>query len=322
MTDCLRIATFNLESLDRRAAEEGRYRRRVSALRPLIEALKADVLCLQEINAQSSRRQGPRSLAALDGLLQGTDYAAYARASTSSTHRPGPRDIHNVVTLSRFPITDRTEIAHDIVAPWVWRRPAGGATEAIEIRWERPLLYTRIEPPGWPAVHVINLHLRAPRAAFIPGAKEHGVWSSTAAWAEGFFVAAQKRAGQALEARLFVERLFDSDPKAHIAVCGDLNADGHEIPTRLLTADTGSPAGDSAERRLVGVEGGLVERRRYSVIHAGRHLMLDHILVSEALATRRCKVALLNDTLADEAGQAEPADASYHAPMVAAFRRG
>ena len=137
MTTCLRIATFNLESLDRRASEDRRYDRRVAALRPLVEGLRADVLCLQEINAQPSRGRGRRSLAALDGLLEGTDYAAYVRASTSSAHRPGPRDVHNLVTLSRFPIAESRQIAHDIVAPWSWQRPTEGEPEAIDIRWER-----------------------------------------------------------------------------------------------------------------------------------------------------------------------------------------
>ena len=36
---------------------------------------------------------------------------------------------------------------------------------------------------------------------------------SSRAWAEGQFVAAQKREGQALEARLFIERLFDNEPQ-------------------------------------------------------------------------------------------------------------
>ena len=49
MTASLRIATFNLESLDRQASDDRRYERRVAALRPLVERLRADVLCLQEI---------------------------------------------------------------------------------------------------------------------------------------------------------------------------------------------------------------------------------------------------------------------------------
>ena len=44
-------------------------------------------------------------------------------------------------------------------------------------------------------------------------------------WAEGFFAAAIKRAGQALELRLAVERIFDAEPNAVIAVCGDFNAE-------------------------------------------------------------------------------------------------
>jgi DNA polymerase len=42
-------------------------------------------------------------------------------------------------------------------------------------------------------------------------------------WAEGFFAAAVKRAGQALELRLAIERVFDAEPGACIAVCGDFS---------------------------------------------------------------------------------------------------
>ncbi len=55
------------------------------------------------------------------------------------------------------------------------------------------------------------------------------------------------------------------------------------------------------------------------MIHAGRPLMLDHLLAAPAL--QRCFTAIeaLNDTLPDEEEMTEEDPRSNHAPLVAAF---
>ena len=93
-----------------------------------------------------------------------------------------------------------------------------------------------------------------------------------------------KRAGQALELRLAVERVFDAEPDASVAVCGDFNAEDHDTALRLACAgedDTG--AGHLASRVLTPVERTLPADRRFTVLHHGRPQMLDHILASRAL---------------------------------------
>jgi predicted extracellular nuclease len=77
------------------------------------------------------------------------------------------------------------------------------------------------------------LHLRAPRAVPLQEDKA-ATDSSSRIFVEGQFLAAQKREGQALEARLFVERLFDAKPTARIVVCGDFNSEERDAPTRIL----------------------------------------------------------------------------------------
>ena len=66
----LRIATFNLENLDVRPGQTRPLPERVSALRPQLIRLAADILCLQEVNAQTCGPHRPRRLAALDRLLE------------------------------------------------------------------------------------------------------------------------------------------------------------------------------------------------------------------------------------------------------------
>lgn len=318
-----RLATFNLENLDDRPERAPPLERRIEILRPQLARLRADVLCLQEVNGQPSGRHAPRTLAALDRLLKGTPYAAYERAHTQGAH--GPFDVHNLVTLSRFPIRAHTQLHHDIVAAPSYRLAAAApaAKEPAPVEWDRPALHVELDLGSDRALHVLNLHLRAPLASFVPGGKTGPfAWGTTQSWAEGFFLATVKRAGQALEARLFVDRLFDRDRQALVAVAGDFNAEAREMPVRTLIAaeaDTGS--GELAYRALVSLEGSVPESSRYSVVHGGRAAMIDHILVSRPLLAHARGVEIHNESLFDEVSTppvARPPD-SFHAPVVASF---
>ncbi len=327
MPQTLRIATFNLESLDDRPDVEPPLAARIAVLRPLLLRLDADVLCLQEVNGQRPPGGGPRRLLALDHLLAGTAYEGFHRAASSRVSGPerdrerGADAVHNLVILSQAPILATEELRHHLVEPPSYRPatalPPPPGAETIE--WDRPILSAIIELGSGRRLHVVNLHLRAPLAAPIPGQKrDSATWNSVAGWAEGFFLATMKRAGQALEARLFIERIFDDDPEARIAVCGDFNAEERQTPLRTIRGepgDTGNPA--LAARALVPLERTLPESQRFSVVHGGRKQMLDHLLVSRALLAGYDHVEVYNEGLADELTDAGPA--SHHAPLVAEF---
>lgn len=167
---------------------------------------------------------------------------------------------------------------------------------------------------------MINLHLRAPVAAFLPGERLPDIgWRSVPSWAEGFFLASLKRVGQALETRLFIDGLLDADPQALIAVCGDLNAEAREMPVRLIEAapeDTGNPALAGRRMALLGEEDGPAAGR-HTMLHAGRPMRPDHVLASPALAACLTGVEVLNDGLPDDTVSPQPL--SVHAALVATF---
>lgn len=323
----MRIATFNLENLDDRVGQDPPLSERIAVLRPQLMRLSADVLCLQEVNGQHPEGGGPRCLLALDRLLEDTAYAGFARVSTKgSSGDGGTADVHNLVILSRWPIVAQEQLQQDLVAAPAYRpvtaRPA--VTQAQPITWDRPLLKATIRLPSGVEIHVINLHLRAPLAAPVAGQKEGALtWRSVGGWAEGFFIAALKRSGQALETRLLVERIFDQDPGALIAVCGDYNAEQEEMPLRTIRGDvedTGN--GHLAGRGLVPLERALPSTRRYSVLHHGRKVMLDHILISRSLLAHFRHMEVHNEALGDELvayATVSHSPESYHAPVVAAF---
>ncbi len=323
----LRIATFNMENFGGSHSDETvtvpptALHERICLLRPQLMRLRADVLCLQEVDGQRRGTGRRRALDALDLLLEGTPYRDFVRASTLSRTHGTPRDKHNLVILSRFPIADERQVLHEFVAPPRHTR-VGGETVAIE--WDRPLLSATVQLTPALRVHIINVHLRAPRAAFVPGGKSNArTWRSMADWAEGFFIAAVKRAGQALEARRLIDEIMDDDAGALIIVCGDFNADLNEIPVRTIRGDeedAGNP--HLAYRTLVPVDRSVAASRRFSVVHHGRPQMLDHVLVSRPLLAWFRGAEVHNEALGDElvtpqvvAGSPE----SFHAPVVAEF---
>jgi hypothetical protein len=84
--------------------------------------------------------------------------------------------------------------------------------------------------------------------------------------------------------------------------------------------DTGN--GHLAMRMLVPAERSLPEARRFSVIHHGRPVMLDHILMSRPLLGWYRGVEIHNESLGDELvspATVQGTPESYHSPMVAEF---
>ncbi len=312
----LRLATFNLENLDWSPGRLDWFERRVTALAPLLDRLDADILCLQEVAARKTHRQGPREPIGLARLLARTRYGDFHQIVSRRPGRSTPADVHNLAILSRWPMPVAEQVHHDLVAPWNWPPPADNGVEPppIPIAWDRPLLHASIETPTGALLHVVNLHLRAPRPVAAPSARGPG---SSRSLVEGQFVAAMKRDGQALEARLCVERLFDDDPDAMIAVCGDFNADEHDAPTRLLCA--GAPETRTGPRALAPLEERVSAERRHTVIHAGRRALIDHILASPSLTARWRETQIFNDGLEDEVESRDPVAGSLHAPVVARF---
>lgn len=311
------IASFNVENLGARPGDPPDSWARLDALRPVLAALAADVLCLQEVNAPRPDPQSPRAFAPLDLLLEGTPYAHFHRATSTRPGADEPADVHNLAILSRYPLNQIRQLHHDFVPQWDWFPP--GEDEPVRAIFDRPVLSACVQAPDGP-VHVLNLHLRAPRAAHLLLEKSEGRWLTSAGWAKGMYLASQLRQAQALEARLFVESIFDRDPDARIVVCGDFNADSFETPTRILC---GAPEDGEDEafldRRLERLNMRARVDKRFSVIHRGRKALLDHILASQSLARLCASVDILNADLTDEAIAPQGFAGSLHAPVVARF---
>ncbi len=324
----VRIATVNLESLDEPPRGRASLESRINALRPQLLRLRADVLCLQEVNGQRDAKSEPRTLRALNQVLEGTPYEHYHRAATRSPSGNGVRDRHNLVILSRFPITATDEVWNHLVEPPLYRcQTSDPAQQAAQpVHWDRPMLYADLDLGGGQKMVVVNVHLRAPRAAFVPGQKkDRHNWKTMAGWAEGYFLATVKAAGQALEVRAFLDRLFDMDADALVAVVGDFNSSDGQAPVRIILGDEDDVgSGELANRMLLAAERSLPESQRFSVIHRGRPHMADHILLSRQLMGWLDRVECHNEGLQDEVSSpaAVPdAPESYHAPVLCVLNK-
>src|SRR3972149_1523494 len=179
-------------------------------MRPQLERVAADIVCLQEIHSQGPA--GSRTLAALDQLLSSTPYAGFNRQTTLTT--PGQLyDQRNLVTLSGFPIVS-TQIIRDSAGPrpsyqMATANPPDSTANPVE--GERPMLYTQIDIGFGRTLHLINVHLKSKLASNIPGQKiDNFTWRTVSAWAEGSFISSMKRVGQALQARLLIDHIFDT----------------------------------------------------------------------------------------------------------------
>lgn len=318
-----RLATFNLENLDWSTSHDEEFERRLIAFAPILRELSADILCLQEIDAQKKGRHGDRRFLALDRLLSGGPYELFHRATSVRPGTATPADVHNLAILSRWPVVEHRQLFHEIVSKWTWMPPGGDAAQSpIEVSFDRPLLYARIALPDGAPLHVINLHLRAPRAVPLHDGDRPTPGAASKAFAEGQFLAAQKREAQALEARLFVDRLFDGEPNARIAVCGDFNSQEHDAPARILRGARDEDTPQTSPRMLVSLAERVTKEKRYSVLHNGCPILLDNILVSARLSEECSGARILNAGLQDEVLATDPIIGSLHAPVMASFDLG
>lgn len=323
MAFSLRIATFNLENLDDQPNSKPTLAERIALMRPQLLRLKADILCLQEVNGQEQNGQ-PRRLLALDKLLATTPYSTYYRVSTVTADGSQVYDERNLVILSRFEIVAHQQHKPADVPLYRMITAAPPQSEAEKIQWERPLLQAIIKLDAATSIHVLNVHLKSKIPTDIPGQKINDyTWKSCAAWAEGAFISSMKRMGQALQTRQLIDALFDSDENALVAVCGDFNAEADEVPLEAIRGDienTGNPK--LAKRVMVPCERTVPVSSRYSLIHQGRGTMLDHILVSRSLLASYHTTEIHNELLHDESAAFatdEKFPESDHAPVVAEF---
>lgn len=328
----VRLATFNLENLDDSPTKKPTLAERIRVMRPQLERVNADILCLQEVNGQEQTGQ-PRRLLALDQLLAGTPLANFNRVHTKTAGGEA-FDERNLVILSRFPFIDPPEqILHKFTPKPKYQRVTAkpADTSATDITWERPILKVTIDLGQSRVLHLLSVHMKSKIPTPIPGQTfprgQVKVFHTASAWAEGLFISAMKRVGQAMEARIVIDTIFDqaeaAGTEALIAMCGDFNDDNDETSVKAIRAPIEEIGNEALLNRImIPCENNVPEPSRYSLIHLGEGTMIDHVLVSRGMLTFFRGTEIHNETLPDESG-AFRTDVQFpesdHAPVVAKF---
>ena len=326
-----RIATFNLENLDEdKTGRDGQpvrplFEERAPILRAALERCRADILCLQEVHGQERPGQ-PRDLLALKALLAPTRYAGYTLVSTLTKDGTQVYDQRNLVTAVRPDLTvvSRDQINGDVVPNPFYQRPIAGDDQPKKQTWERPLLHVTLRTPGGVTLHILNVHFKSKLAVEADHLMEDRyTWTSAADWAEGYFLSSIRRVGAALEARVVIDRIFDTDPQAAVLIAGDFNANSDEVPVMALRGrveETGN--GALSHRVMMPLENNVPESSRFTLIHHGKGEMIDHILASRAMVQAFSHAEIHNEMLQDESiafATDRKFPGSDHAPVVAAF---
>lgn len=144
----MRIASFNLENFTDVKGSGAPLTARINSLRPQIQRMNADILCLQEVDA-SKNATGVRELAALSNLVKGTHYEKFHVSHTCFPGTNYPVDRHNLIVLSRWPFSNIAQYSNDFVAAPLLtsptRKPRQSDPEPLV--WDRPILHVEIELP-------------------------------------------------------------------------------------------------------------------------------------------------------------------------------
>ena len=202
---------------------------------------------------------------------------------------------------------------------------------AKDITWERPILKVRIDLGQNRVLHVLNVHLKSKIPTPIPGrTSQRGrfvLFENASSWAEGIFVSTMKRVGQATEARVVIDEIFDAAEQAGeealIAMCGDFNDDNNQTSVKAICAPIEEIGNEALLNRImVPCERNVAEPSRYSLLHLGHGEMIDHVLVSREMLRFFRGTEIHNEVLPDESG-AFRTDVQFpesdHAPVVAEF---
>src|SRR5262249_27011684 len=152
-----------------------------------------------------SHARGARHVANRNALrqLQSGDYDDNRRTAVRCTESADPLPVPDCSAIRQIRPSDGPRPSYQMATA------IPPDTTASPVEWERPILHVQIDLGAGRIAHVVNVHLKSKLASTIPGQKiDNFTWRSVSAWAEGSFISAMKRVGQALQARLLIDDLL------------------------------------------------------------------------------------------------------------------
>ncbi|MFC3576237.1 endonuclease/exonuclease/phosphatase family protein [Streptomyces yaanensis] len=272
------LGTWNLENLYRPGGpfgpkDKAAYETKLAALAAVITELDPTLLGVQEVG-------DPEALADLADMLDGEWHIALSQHPDDRGIRVGflSRTQPRVLTdTNAFPQRLRPVQGDDDGTPV---GHAGRGFLAVEIATEALTLKVAV-------AHLKSKLLSYPGGRFQP--RDEGERARYGAYA------LYRRAAEATALRAMADQLLAGEGKTRdVAVLGDMNDEVQAATTQILLGPPGSEIGtrgyEHPDRgdavRLWDVAPLIPADQRYSRVTAGRHELIDHILVSHQLVRR------------------------------------
>ena len=291
----MRIATFNVKDLfpARRPEHAPIVAKKLERLASDIRAARPDLLALQEIGDVTLLQR------VADLLVDGAGLPLY----TVVPGTPDERGIGNAIFVGKKLRLRNTQVHSCEVLPFpVFSE---GDPRPFTLGLRRAVVEAEVDGPFGP-LSLFCLHLKSNLPVKLKRAFDDAPFTSSRERAEGSVRALVLRTAEAL----FVRQLADARIAAggDVVVAGAMNDVDGSVPVRTLKGD--------GEDRLVTVADRFPEHRRYSVIHRGGPMLIDHLLVSTRLVPALRSANVENTQLRDHGPfvrEAPPSEDSDHA---------
>jgi endonuclease/exonuclease/phosphatase family metal-dependent hydrolase len=272
----LRLLSFNLLDFFEPAIEAHRAiaDAKIAHVAAKLREADADVVALQELGSDSMLER------LLDGAVPELGYR----------HRLlGPADQRGIRCgiVSRLPLVETTlHVAESIPFPRLYETDPEPFAGRIPLR--RGLVHARVDAGPLGVVDVITLHFKSKLPARMKTADGDEITDrSPTGLAEARMRSLVLRAAEALHLRRLLDALL-AEPERAVAILGDFNDTIDSLPLQILRAD--DPWLPSATR-MFDAFAELDPELRRSVLHRGQPEQIDHVLVSERLATSIAQAA-------------------------------
>lgn len=300
----LTLATFNVKDLFVPGADSGPellgiWNAKLADVARRILRSGADVVALQEVGGQ----------AGLEALL-----AVLGPPWQGSCGTPNARGIANAMVSQRA--FRAVRFHHEAVLPFPTFVSTDPAPFDARLSLSRALVEGTFDTELG-EVHVFCIHLKSNIPQDLRQAD--GTWTpphTGRGRGEGHVRSLVIRAAEALYIRGLVDAASLQAP--NVVVAGDCNDLPGSVPLRVLAGEPSDPS----HLELVSVAGAMPEHKRYTAIFRGRPQMLDHMLVTPALAAQLVEADTDLEGLRDHGPfvpDAAPSADSDHAMVLARF---
>lgn len=290
----LRIATYNVLNLF-----DAGFTAKIDEIARQIREADADVVGLQEIGSAEA-------LEAVRSRLPG-----YAPAVIGTADARGIA----CALLSRRPILRAgVHTAKSLGFPAFVQGDPPPFGDRIPLR--RGIVHARVDAAELGEIEVLVAHLKSGRPRWLRTPDDASIPPVTGRdKAEAMVRSVVWRAAEALHVRGLVDALFAAEESARVVVLGDFNDVPGSLVLRIVESE--------GERALASPAGLVPAERRFSAMHGGTRVQIDHVLLSLNLSARAAEARFLNDRLRDHGpydDEAPPSVDSDHAPFVVELR--